>query len=574
MAEHDLVIRDGTIIDGTGDPRRSGDVAVSDGLITEVGKISGRGHREIAADGRFVQPGFVDIHTHYDGQATWDSQLAPSSWHGVTTVVMGNCGVGFAPVKPTDHERLVQLMEGVEDIPGTALHEGLPWAWQEFEEYLDYLDGKPRDIDVGAQLPHAALRLFVMGERGAAREPASADDINAMADISRQAIEAGALGFSSSRTVRHKSSLGEPTPTLNAEFAELIGIAKSIGSTGRGVIQLISDFKDFDTEFELAKAMGRESGRPVSISVAQTSADPTKWKRLLDAMSAETARGITMRGQVGARPIGVLLGHLGSVNPFKECPTYRELRSLPFADVVKRMKTEPVRSAILREMEELGQAKGNPARSPYQWDKIYPLGEPPVYEPNPITSLSYQAFERGVAPAEIAYDYMLGDEGKALLYMPIANFVDWNLDVVREQFLHEASVPGLSDGGAHVRTICDVSFPTTLMQWWGRDRPRGRIPVEQIVAKQSRATAEAVGLFDRGLIAPGHKADINVIDFEALTLHGPEIVNDLPAGGSRFLQRVTGIDHTFVSGVEVASNSESSGELPGSLVRGGKSVCR
>ncbi len=568
MSEFDLVIRGGTLIDGSGDERRTADVAVKDGIIAEVGKVSGLGRREIHADGRLVQPGFVDIHTHYDGQATWDNQLAPSSWHGVTTVVMGNCGVGFAPVKPEDHTRLVQLMEGVEDIPGTALHEGLPWAWESFAEYLDYLDGRSFDIDVGAQLPHAAVRVNVMGERGAQREPANPEDIAAMAAITRSAIEAGAIGFTTSRTLNHRSSLGEPTPTLQAERDEMLGIARALGAANKGVIQIVSDFLDFEDEFSLARAMGETSGRPVSISVAQAKAKPDTWWMLLDAMQKATAEGVTMRAQVGSRPVGVILSLKGTVSPFMHCETYIALKKLPFDQRLAEMRNPEVRARILGEATGGGGNHILASRMVDRFHVMFELGNPPVYEPDPANNLLKRAEREGLSPQELAYDLLMADEGRGLLYIPILNFADGNLDNVRQQLLHPVSVPGLSDGGAHVGTICDVSFPTTLMQWWGRDRPKDRIPLETLVMKQARATTEAVGFMDRGLIAPGYKADINVVDFDRLTLHAPDIRGDLPAGGNRFLQKVTGIDHTFVSGVEVASNSESTGETPGGLVRG------
>jgi N-acyl-D-aspartate/D-glutamate deacylase len=574
MSEFDLVIRGGTLIDGTGAERQSADVAVKDGIIAEVGKVSGHGHREVEADGRLVQPGFVDIHTHYDGQATWDSQLAPSSWHGVTTVVMGNCGVGFAPVRPSDHERLVQLMEGVEDIPGTALHEGLPWAWESFEEYLDYLDGRSFDIDVGAQLPHAAVRVNVMGERGANREPANAEDIAHMAEITRRAVEAGAIGFTTSRTLNHRSSLGEPTPTLKAEMDEMIGIARALGQAGKGVIQLVSDFLDFEDEFALARAMGETSGRPVSISVAQAKAKPDTWWKLLDAMEQATREGVVMRAQVGSRPVGVILSMKGTVSPFMHCDTYKTLKKLPFAQRLAEMRKPETRAKIISEATGGGGDHVLASRMVDRFHVMFRLGNPPVYEPNPEDNIANRAAQQGVTPQELAYDVLMENDGLGLLYIPILNFADGNLDNVRKQLLHPVSVPGLSDGGAHVGTICDVSFPTTLMQWWGRDRPHDRIPLETLVMKQARATAEAVGFMDRGVIAPGYKADINVIDFDRLTLHAPDIAGDLPAGGNRFLQKVTGIDHTFVSGVEVASNSESTGEIPGGLVRGAQASPR
>ncbi len=585
MAEHDLVIRNGTVIDGTGGPRRQADVAITDGIVTHVGgsdggRVDGRGEREIEGEGRLVQPGFVDIHTHYDGQATWDAHLTPSSWHGVTTVVMGNCGVGFAPVDPGDEERLVQLMEGVEDIPGTALHEGLPWTWRSFEDYLDHLDATPHDIDLGAYLPHAAVRLNVMGERGVAREPATPDDIAAMATIAHRAVEAGAMGFSSSRTLNHKTSLGEPTPTLEAELDELVGIAKALGAAGKGIIQLVSDFIDLDEEFQLARAMGAESGRPVSISIAQARRRPDQWRVLLDRMAEATAEGVTMTGQVCARPIGVLMGHEATLSPFMYCATYQQLASRPLADRVAAMREPAVRAAILDEQARIERGDhsvdgqdgvlGSQPRHLTRWHTMFPLGDPPNYEPAEADSLAARAERHGVRAAELAYDLLLERDGTALIYVPSLNYARGNLDDVREMLLHVASVPGLSDGGAHVGTICDVSFPTTLMQWWGRDRPSGRIPLETLVHKQARVTAETVGLLDRGLLAPGFKGDLNVIDHEALTLHGPEIVHDLPAGGRRLIQKVTGIEHTFVSGIEVTSESTSTGATPGRLVRGAR----
>ncbi len=572
MSEHDLVIRAGTVIDGSGSERKTADVAVSNGVVTEVGQVSGTGHREVQADGKLVQPGFVDIHPHYDGQATWDSQLAPSSWHGVTTIVMGNCGVGFAPVRPSDHERLIQLMEGVEDIPGTALHEGLPWAWESFEQYLDFLDARTYDIDLGAQLPHAAVRVNVMGDRGTAREPATPDDIAQMAEIARRAVEAGAIGFTSSRSLNPRASTGEYTPTLQAELDEMVGIAEALGAAGKGVIQLISDLVDFDQEFALAKTMGARSGRPVSMSVAQSKGRPDQWRKTLDAMSQATAEGVVMRGQVGARAVGLLMGHQGTLNPFMHCEAYKAIAHLPLSERVEALRRDEVKAAILNDLVVDKDSPIIGARLVNKWHIMYPLGDPPDYEPHSSTSLAAIAERTGVDPAALAYDLLLERDGTAMFYVPTVNYVDGNLDSVREQIMHDAAVPGLSDGGAHVGTICDVSFPTTLMQWWGRDRPHGLIPLETIVAKQARATAETVGFMDRGLLAPGYKADINVIDFEALTLHAPTIVGDLPAGGNRLMQKVTGIDHTFVNGIEIASNSESTGATPGRLVRGAQTA--
>lgn len=568
MSSHDLVFRNGTIVDGTGQPAKAGDVAVSDGVITEVGVVEGSGHREVDAEGRLVAPGFVDIHTHYDGQATWDEQLAPSSWHGVTTVVMGNCGVGFAPVRPDNRERLIQLMEGVEDIPGAALHEGLTWDWESYPEYLDYLEGLSRDIDLGSQVPHGALRLHVMGERGATQEPATPEDISEMAELAREAVEAGALGFTTSRTLNHRTSLGEYTPTLKAEEDELVGIAQGLGAAGKGVLQVVSDFIDMDHEFEILQAMAARSGRPISISVAQAFSRKDDWRTHLDRFAESTAAGVQMRGQVGARAVGLLLGHQATLSPFMRSALYNELAELPLAERVARLKQPDVRSTILEQTTVDRSVALIGAKLINKYHMMYELGDPPNYEPDPADSVASVAERQGIDPAALAYDLLLNDDGKGFLYMPTLNFADGNLDVVREQLLHSAAVPGLSDGGAHVGTICDVSFPTTLLQWWGRDRPEGRIPVETLIAKQCRATAETVGLMDRGLLAPGQKADINVIDFDNLRLHAPEMRYDLPAGGKRLLQRVDGYSHTFVSGTEIMTDGTPTGATPGKLVRG------
>ena len=567
MAEHELVIRNGTVVDGTGADRYVADVAASGGVITHVGDVDGAGRRAIDAEGHLVAPGFVDLHTHNDGQATWDTQLAPSSWHGVTTVVMGNCGVGFAPVLPENRDRLIQLMEGVEDIPGTALHEGLSWAWSSFPEYLDDLDRSHRDIDLGAQLPHGAMRLHVMGERGATQQPATPDDIATMADIAREGVEAGALGFTTSRTLNHKSSLGEPTPTLRAEADELVGIARAMGAAGKGVLQVVSDFIDLDGEIEIFHAMAAESGRPISVSIAQAPRRPDDWKLELDRFAEATAAGVTMRGQVGARAVGIMLGFEATLNPFMYSPGYQDLANLPLEERVARLRRPEVRRAVVD--GAVVDKDGKLGSRVIAWyPQMFRLGDPPNYEPDPSDSVAATAEREGRDPAEVAYDWLLERDGHALLYVPSLNWADGNLDCVRDMLLHPASIPGLSDGGAHVGTICDVSFPTTLLQWWGRDRPHGRIPVETLVAKQSRMTAAALGLLDRGVLAPGYRADVNVIDFDRLRLHAPEFVSDLPAGGKRMLQRATGYRHTFVAGTEIMADGEPTGATPGRLVRG------
>jgi N-acyl-D-aspartate/D-glutamate deacylase len=554
----DLVIRGGSVVDGTGAPARTADVAVSEGRVVEVGRVTAAARRVVDADGALVTPGFVDIHTHYDGQATWDEHLLPSAGHGVTTIVMGNCGVGFAPVRPDDHDRLIELMEGVEDIPGAALHEGLEWDWETFPEYLDALERRPHDIDFAAQVPHGALRLFVMGDRGAAREPATGHEIGEMGRLAAEAVMTGALGFTTSRTLNHRTSRGEPTPTLTAARAELVGIAEAVGGTGAGVLQLVTDFLDFDDEFGTLRAMAEASGRPLSVSLAQHPAKPDQYRIVLDAVTQANEDGLTMRAQVAARAIGTLLGLQGSVNPLSGCPTYRPYADLPVADKAARLADPVIRAAILSEY-----------RGRLPLEQAWVLGDPPDYEPGPDDSVAAMAARRGVDPAGLLYDLLLADGGKALLYMPILNYAAGNLDAVGEMLAHPFSVPGLSDGGAHVGTICDGSFPTTLLAHWGRDRVRGaQFEVPWLVRRQTHDTAVALGLEDRGLLAPGYKADLNVIDLDRLGMSAPTMAYDLPAGGKRLVQPARGYRHTVVAGVEVYADGEPTGALPGRLVRG------
>jgi N-acyl-D-aspartate/D-glutamate deacylase len=563
MSEHDLVVRGGTVVDGTGAAPRTADVAVRDGRIVDVGRVAGRGSRDLDADGLLVTPGWVDIHTHYDGQATWDERLAPSSWHGVTTVVMGNCGVGFAPVHPHHHQALVELMEGVEDIPGTALHEGLSWEWESFGGYLDALESRAHDVDFAAQVPHGALRLYVMGERGAAGEPARAEDIDAMGEIASEAIAVGALGFSTSRTKNHRTSTGAYTPTLRAELAELAGIAAAIGRGGAGVLQVVSDFESARDELVLLREMMAVSGRPLSLSLAQTPGAPDSWKGILAFIDSVRAEGLEMRAQVAIRPIGVLLGLQATINPFNPSATYRAIAAeLPdLAARAGRLADPDIRARVL---DELGDGLFT------VFGPVFPLGAVPNYEPQADASVAALAARAGTTPQEMLYDLLLEHEGRALIYAPVLNYVAGNLDHVEAMLQHPWCVPGLSDGGAHVGTICDGSFPTTLLQHWGRDRPHGRLPVELLVARQCRATAETVGLFDRGLITPGMRADLNVIDFDALAVEVPTMAYDLPAGGKRLLQRARGYEHTFVAGNETYCRGEATGALPGRLVRGAK----
>ena len=555
----DLVIRGGTVIDGTGAPPRTADVGVADGQVVAVGEVEDRATRTIDADGALVTPGFVDIHTHYDGQATWESRLQPSSTHGVTTVVMGNCGVGFAPVRPTDHAQLIELMEGVEDIPGAALHEGLPWDWQSIGEYLDAIERRPHDIDVAAQVCHGPLRLFVMGQRGADREPATPEEIAEMGRIAAEGIRAGALGFTTSRTLNHRTSKGEPTPTLTAARDELVGIAAAIGETGAGVLQVVSDWPDFDDERTTLFEMMRVSGRPLSVSMS-AGRIASGHRRLLATLDDAWDEGLEMRGQVPARAIGVLMGLQASVNPLMGSETFRSLPDPKLAG----LGDPDVRARILGEIRD--------NRTAAMLDSLYVLGDPPNYEPTPADSVAGRAaaLGGGVDPLELFYDLLLENDGKALLYWPVLNYPNGNLDDAAELLAHPRTVPGLSDGGAHVGTICDGSFPTTLLSYWGRDRDHGRFPVEWLVQQQCRATAEAVGLLDRGVLAPGRRADVNVIDFDALGMSAPRMVFDLPAGGKRLLQDSQGYLHTFVNGVEIASDGESTGATPGRLVRGAR----
>ncbi|MAT83593.1 MAG: amidohydrolase [Gammaproteobacteria bacterium] len=565
MTHHDMVIRGGRVIDGTGRAAFTADVAVDGGLITEVGRVPQRGEREIDADGALVTPGFVDIHTHYDGQATWSNRMSPSSHHGVTTVVMGNCGVGFAPCRPADHEMLIELMEGVEDIPGAVLAEGIGWQWESFPEYLDFLGSRQYDMDLGAQLPHGALRVYVMGQRGADREPATAEDIATMRAITAEAIRAGALGFSSSRTLNHRSSRGEPTPSLKAEVDELLGIAAGLRDAGRGVIEMISDFADPDEEFAFLEAMVRESGRPMSISLAQ-GLSPQGWRKLLERIERANAHGLPMRGQVAPRGIGILMGHATTLNPFSTRPSFKEVAHLPPPERLAALRDPSRKARILEEQPTPAFARLFAVMA--GGEKLWELGDPPDYEPAPKDSIAARARAVGADPWSFAYDLLLERDGQVILYTPFANYAENNLDCCREMLLHENTVPGLGDGGAHVGTICDASFVTSLLTHWGRDRKRGGlIDLETLVRRQTRDTAAAVGLDDRGELVPGKRADLNVIDFDALRVRAPHIVHDLPAGGPRLQQQADGFLATLVAGEITYQQGEATGALPGRLIR-------
>lgn len=567
--EFDLVIRNGTLADGRGGALYEADIGVRGGTIATVGPSLAAGREEIDARGRLVTPGFVDIHTHYDGQATWDPRLQPSSWHGVTTVVMGNCGVGFAPVRPTDHGRLIELMEGVEDIPGAALHEGLAWNWQSFGEYLDAVEARPHDIDIGAQLPHGALRVFVMGERGAALEPATADDIVQMRALAAEAMRAGALGFSTSRTLNHRTVKGDPTPSLRASEAELSGIAMGLADVGSGVIELISDFDtpDLDTEFAMIERLIARSGRPLSLSLAQAGKSPDGWREILRRIEAAARGGLPIKAQVAPRPIGVLLGLQGTLNPFSAHETFAAIKDKPFAEKLATMRDQQFRARMLA--ETAAQMRNNRlARGITEFERIFPLGDPPDYEPPKERSVASLAAKQGRMPAEVAYDLLLEDDGRAFLFMPFANYMNYNLDCCGEMIAHGDCLMGLGDGGAHVGLISDGSYPTYLLAHWGRDRSHGRFDLGYLVKRQTSDTARAVGLHDRGVIAPCMKADLNVIDFDRLRVKAPRMAFDLPAGGKRLLQGAEGYAATIVSGEIVYRDGEPTDALPGKLVRG------
>ena len=560
-----LIIRNGLIVDGAGGQPYRGDLKIVAGFIEEVGQVTGTATEEIDAKGMLVTPGFVDIHTHYDGQVTWSNQVASSSQLGVTTVVMGNCGIGFAPCHVEHRAIMMKLMEGVEDIPAVVLDEGLPWNWNTFPEYLDALAVRQFDADVATQIGHAPLRIHVMGERGAAREAATASDIAEMARLAAEAVRAGALGFTTSRTILHRSSDGQPTPTLGAAEGELTAIAKGLGEIGLGVLQLVSDFDDTDNEFAMLRRIVEASGRPLSLTLLQHEHLPQRWRRVMEHMHAATAAGLKMKAQVGARPVALLMSFSLSLCPFSNLAGYESLKVLSLAERLTKLRDPAIRAQILAEehTEELYK------RRVANFANLYPLSDPPEYEPKPEDSVAALAQRAGKQPAEFAYDYLLENGGEALLYRPLYNYADQNLEVLREMLLDPDSVPGLSDGGAHYGFICDASFPVYLLTHWARDRSRGeKLALEQLVKWQTHDTAATVGLNDRGLLLPGYKGDVNIIDFDRLRLRAPQIVYDLPAGGRRLGQQAEGICATIVSGVVTYRDGIATGKLPGKLIRG------
>ncbi len=570
MNMHDLVIRKGKVIDGSGSPAREADVAVDGETIVAVGEVSSPGRVEIDADGDLVTPGFVDVHTHYDGQVTWDPELRPSSFHGVTTVVMGNCGVGFAPCAPDRRDWLIGLMEGVEDIPGTALAEGIRWNWETFPEFMDAVEDCPLAMDVGVQVPHGALRAYVMGDRGAALEKASPAEIEQMSSLVCEAVEAGALGFTTSRTEKHRDKSGNPTPSFGVSGDELQGIARAMGTTGKGVLQLIADFHDFDAEFAMIRGMAEVSGRPLSMTIEQDDRYPEIWKNVLGGIAAAASDGLPMRGQVPARATGVVMGLDVTLHPFLLHSTFYEIADKPLAERAAALRDPDFRARLLAETVEIdpstivGVLFGS-------FGKMFRLSDPPDYEPHPSTSAAAEAERRGVTPQEVLLDWLAEEQGAALLYFPLMNYLDGDLEMVREMLTHPQASFGLSDAGAHCGTVCDGSFPTTMLTHWARDRKRGeRLPLEWVIQKLTRGGAELVGLEDRGLLAPGMKADINVIDFEALALHAPKVVRDLPANGRRLLQRASGYRYSIISGEVAFKDGEGTGTRRGRLLRGAR----
>lgn len=569
---HDTVIRGGTIIDGTGKAGFTGDLAIEGGRIAAVGGKLGPGRRELDAAGKLVTPGWVDAHTHYDGQATWDPLLAPSSWHGVTTILFGNCGVGFAPVRREHHEALVSLMEGVEEIPGVALHEGLKWDWESFPDYLDALERMPRVIDVAAQIPHHPLRVYVMGDRAIRREPATASDIEAMRRLTAAALSAGAFGFTTSRTNSHKTPDGEYVPGRYSEIDELVGIGMAFKELGRGAFGINSDFDDEAGELAWMTKVAKATGRPVWFLLTDRPTDPERWRRLMAGVRAARAEGAHITAQVAGRPVGVLLGIDTAVNPFSIRPSYEAVLRLPREQRLERLKDPALRARILAEQPSpklvalLSQFRQHITT---RWDRMFVMGDPPDYEPPASQSIAAIAAREGRTPDEVAYDYLAGGLDR-FLFFPVVGYNEDNHEVIREMLTDPATLLGLSDGGAHCSSIVDASLPSFMLAHWARDRRRGpRLPLELIVKRQTSETAQFFGLHDRGVLAPGLRADVNVIDYEGLRLHIPEIRYDLPAGGRRLVQRVDGYDATFVSGVPIFEHGEQTGAMPGKLVRAG-----
>ncbi|MFT7577679.1 MAG: N-acyl-D-aspartate/D-glutamate deacylase [Alphaproteobacteria bacterium] len=564
--QYDIVIRGGTVYDGDGGEPFVADVAIVDGKIAEVGTIAGKGGQEIDAKGQMVTPGFVDLHTHYDAQVTWANEITPSSWNGVTTAMIGNCGVGFAPCKPEQRDMLIKLMEGVEDIPEVVLTKGLPWNWESFEDYMDSLDGRPFDMDIVTQVPHSAVRTFVMGKRGADREPATAEDRKQMAALAAAGVRSGALGFSTSRTINHRTLAGEHIPTLDADEAELSEIAEALSEAGSGWMQVISDFDEREEEMALLRRVAERSKRPMSITILQRDSKPEEWRQIMGEIGDAQKAGVQMKGQVLTRPTGVLLGFEISQNPFLGKASWKTIESLPLDEKMKRLRDPEFRKKLIAEPAD---SEDIFTTRVMRWDRIFKLGDPPNYEPRAEDSVAAIASVEGRDPAEVAYDWLLENDGKAILYRPLSNYTYGNLDTVHDMMCHEHTLVGLGDGGAHVGILTDASAITYMLTHWTRDRTRGdKVPLAWAIKRLTSDNADVIGLNDRGRIAEGMKADINVIDYDKLKVHAPKVLYDLPSGGRRLMQETEGYKATIVSGVIVSRDGKATGDLPGRLVRG------
>ena len=571
---HDLVIRGGTVVDGTGAARFVADVAIDGGVVTAIGQISATGREEIDATGKIVAPGFVDIHTHYDGQATWDSEMAPSSWHGVTTVVMGNCGVGFAPAKPDKHDWLIGLMEGVEDIPGTALAEGMTWDWETFPEYMDALERRPRTIDVATHVPHGAVRAYVLGDREMPGAVPTDADIAEMSRIVEEGLRAGALGFSTSRTVLHKSVDGELVPGTTATKEELIGIGRAMGRVGYGVFEMASDMKRDWDEFGWMGALSRETGLPVTFAALQSIAKEMPLEEQISSMIAENDNGANIVAQIALRGNGIIMAWQGTVHPFRFKPAWAEIETLPWAEQLTRLKDPAFKARIIAEesvfpesdiIDFLRIVAGG-------WPVHFEMGPEFNYEPRQDESVMARAIASGVSPAEYAYDLLMQDDGTGFIYFPILNYRDGNLNFLEDLQTRDDCVNSLSDGGAHCGTICDAASPTFMLQHWVRDRQGKRITLENAIKRQCYDTARLYGLNDRGVLKPGYLADINIIDLDRLKLSKPWLAFDLPAGGRRLLQKADGYVATVKAGVVTFREGKMTGELPGGVIRGPQSI--
>ncbi|WP_428027765.1 N-acyl-D-amino-acid deacylase family protein [Altererythrobacter sp.] len=578
MPAFDLVIRNGTIVDGTGNQKFLGDVAVKDGLIAAVGKFTGEGAEEIDAMGKIVTPGFVDIHTHYDGQATWDAEMAPSSWHGVTTVIMGNCGVGFAPAHPERHAWLIGLMEGVEDIPGTALAEGMTWDWETFPEYLDALEKMPRTVDIGTHVPHGAVRAYVLGDREKPGAVPTDEDIEEMGRIVEEGVRAGALGFSTSRTVIHKSVDGELVPGTTATAEELVSIGRAMARTGHGVFEMASDLNREWNEFEWMGRLSRETGLPVTFAALQSIAKELPLDEQIATMRAENDNGANIVAQIALRGNGIVMAWRGTVHPFRFRPSWIAIEDLPWEEQKAKLLDPAFKAKLLAESNDFSSAPkdigGLVMAIAMGWTLQFEMDEDFDYEPPAEASVQARADAVGVSPQEYAYDMLCSEDGTGFIYLPILNYADGNLDFLEALQRSDDTVNSLSDGGAHCGTICDAASPTFMLQHWVRDRkraavrPNGKITLENAVKRQCNDTARLYGLEDRGIITPGYLADLNVIDLEHLRLGKPWLAFDLPAGGKRLLQKAEGYVATIKAGTVTFRNGEWTGATPGVLVRG------